>query len=328
MLQRTAGILVQATKALAHEERDDRSEKLPTIGFYFIVIVTTADLKVARSDPARVSLSDGTLDHADVVDGPIVRFRKQVLARTKALTPEDYGGGVDPAYAREKHGVRCSSRRFRSISQRIRDPGLFAENLRLTFHRPPSTNPLDSGPYSRVHTNFESRRRIKGKASPVFSRVIELLPSSASNQPHASIRFPSVRPTDRVVRGFSIHSHGDGDALRARPDDDDGTECRDAGGHAPRRDGHADGSHRSGGSSAPSHGRGREDHGRCQGRRREGRLPVRMLLCNRRLREWRPRNRESDFEQFLCGCIGRLPPAGSPFGSARRARPGSDSTPQ
>lgn len=112
MLERTAGILVQATEALAHEERDYRSEKLPTIRFYFSVIVTTADLKVARFDPARISLSDGTLDHAEVVDVPFVRFRKQVLARTNALTPEDYGSGLDPAYARESTVFVCRADAF------------------------------------------------------------------------------------------------------------------------------------------------------------------------------------------------------------------------
>lgn len=101
MLERTAGILVRATEALAHEERDYRPENLPTIRFYFSVIVTTADLKVACFDPNRISLSDGTLEQTDAVDVPFVRFRKQVLARTSALTPEDYGSGSEPGYARE-----------------------------------------------------------------------------------------------------------------------------------------------------------------------------------------------------------------------------------
>lgn len=101
MLERTAGILVRATEALAHEERDYRPEKQPTIRFYFSVIVTTADLKMASFDPNRISLSDGTLEQADAVDVPFVRFRKQVLARANALTPEDYGNGSEPAYARE-----------------------------------------------------------------------------------------------------------------------------------------------------------------------------------------------------------------------------------
>lgn len=101
MLERTAGILVRATEALAHEERDYRPEKQPTIRFYFSVIVTTADLKMARFDPNLISLTDGTLDQVDAVDVPFVRFRKQVLARANALTPEDYGNGSEPAYARE-----------------------------------------------------------------------------------------------------------------------------------------------------------------------------------------------------------------------------------
>ena len=93
--------LVRATEALAHEERDYRPEKQPTIRFYFSLIVTTADLKVARFDPSRISLADGTLDQAEMIDVPFVRVRKQVLARTNALTPEDYGSGSEPAYARE-----------------------------------------------------------------------------------------------------------------------------------------------------------------------------------------------------------------------------------
>lgn len=101
MLERTAGILVRATEAIAHEERDYRPAKQPTIRLYFSVIVTTADLKVARFDPSRISLTDGTLDQADVVDVPFVRFRKQLLARESALSPEDYGNGSDLATARE-----------------------------------------------------------------------------------------------------------------------------------------------------------------------------------------------------------------------------------
>lgn len=65
------------------------------------MIVTTADLKVANFDPSRISLSDGTLEHSDVVDVPFLRFRKQVLARASAPTPEDYGSCLDPAYARQ-----------------------------------------------------------------------------------------------------------------------------------------------------------------------------------------------------------------------------------
>ena len=101
MLERTAGILVRATEALAHEERDYRPQSQQTIRFYFSVVVTTAELKVARFDPNRISLSDGTLDQANAVDVPFVRFRKQLLARQNALTPEDYSSGMEPAYARE-----------------------------------------------------------------------------------------------------------------------------------------------------------------------------------------------------------------------------------
>ena len=101
MLERIGGELVSATEALAHEERDFRSANQETIRFYFNVVITTADLKIATFSPGDISLSDGTLANAQIEDVPFVRFRKQLSTREALLSPEDLGNGTSPAYAKE-----------------------------------------------------------------------------------------------------------------------------------------------------------------------------------------------------------------------------------
>ena len=85
---------MSATEALAQEERDFRSENQETLRFYFNVVVTTADLKIATFSPSETSLSDGKLTNAEVEDAPFVRFRKELSTRTTALSPEDFKSGV------------------------------------------------------------------------------------------------------------------------------------------------------------------------------------------------------------------------------------------
>ena len=56
MLERIGGELISATAALALEEKDFRPQVEVSIRFYFNVVVTTADLKVAKFSP-RIFLS-------------------------------------------------------------------------------------------------------------------------------------------------------------------------------------------------------------------------------------------------------------------------------
>ncbi|SDA27270.1 hypothetical protein SAMN05216315_13255 [Nitrosospira sp. Nsp18] len=105
LFERIGGELVSATEALAQEERDFRPTVHDTIRFYFNVIVTTAELKMAYFSPGSISLSDGTLTDARIEDVPFLRFRKQLSIRSRALTLEDYSNdrsGSSAAMAKEK----------------------------------------------------------------------------------------------------------------------------------------------------------------------------------------------------------------------------------
>ncbi len=101
MLERIGGELISATEALAMEERDFRPQNEPPVRFYFNVIVTTADLKVAKFDPENISLSDGTLATAEFEDVPFVRLRKQLSMRETLLTVDDYKNKFDSSYSKE-----------------------------------------------------------------------------------------------------------------------------------------------------------------------------------------------------------------------------------
>lgn len=104
LLERIGGELISATEALAQEELNFRPSNQHIVRFYFNVIVTTAELKVARFSPKDISLEDGTLPSAEIQDVPFLRFRKQMSMRANALTPEDYlndSSGSALAYERE-----------------------------------------------------------------------------------------------------------------------------------------------------------------------------------------------------------------------------------
>lgn len=101
LLERIGGELISSTEALALEEKDFRVTIHPTIRFYFSIIVTTADLKIAKFDPNVISLKDGTLSEAEIVDVPFVRFRKQLAMRDAMLTEDDYKNQTDVAYSKQ-----------------------------------------------------------------------------------------------------------------------------------------------------------------------------------------------------------------------------------
>lgn len=81
LLERIGGELIASTEALAEEDINFRVKQPPEFQYYFNVIVTTADIKIANFDPNLISLADGTLDTAEFTDVPYVRFRKQFSHR-------------------------------------------------------------------------------------------------------------------------------------------------------------------------------------------------------------------------------------------------------
>lgn len=78
LLEKTAAEVALATECIAREHKDIRRNADTDIKVFFPVIVTTAKLRLAKFDPATISLSDGTLQNAEFTDVPYVRFRKQL----------------------------------------------------------------------------------------------------------------------------------------------------------------------------------------------------------------------------------------------------------
>jgi hypothetical protein len=101
LLEKTAAELVLATERLAHEHKDYRHPEYPSVKLFSSLLITTAKLKVARFDPAAISLQDGTLQSASFENVPFVRFRKQLGVHTSHLTPQQYADGSDVAYLKE-----------------------------------------------------------------------------------------------------------------------------------------------------------------------------------------------------------------------------------
>lgn len=101
MLERIGSDLVSATESLAQEERDFRQQNQESIRLYFNVVVTTAELKIAKFSPGDISLLNGTLADAQIEDVPFIRFRKQLSTRGGLFNPQDFANGIDPAYAKE-----------------------------------------------------------------------------------------------------------------------------------------------------------------------------------------------------------------------------------
>lgn len=89
LLERTAAELIDATEALAHEERriiDFSSPKSVFDRIYIPIIVTTAELILAFFKTGDISLVDGSLpSDADFTKVPYIMFRKALKARTNLV---------------------------------------------------------------------------------------------------------------------------------------------------------------------------------------------------------------------------------------------------
>ncbi len=101
LLERTGAELVTATEGLAAEIRDYRPDFPEDFRIYFNVIVTTADLVVAKFAPDQLSPSHGTLATAQFESAPFVRLRKQLSRRPRSFDVRDFQRGVEPTQEKE-----------------------------------------------------------------------------------------------------------------------------------------------------------------------------------------------------------------------------------
>lgn len=91
MLENVASKLIDATEALAAEESQSyqiHGKKFWSARIYFPTIITSAELKVCKFDPAKIDIDSGDLLDAEFETVPFVRFRKAFSIRaSKLLTP-------------------------------------------------------------------------------------------------------------------------------------------------------------------------------------------------------------------------------------------------
>lgn len=76
MLERLAAEVVSSTEGFAAEEKLLLNNR--QLRMYFSVIVTTASLKVCKSDPSSIAIDIGQLTKAELIEVPYLRFRKQL----------------------------------------------------------------------------------------------------------------------------------------------------------------------------------------------------------------------------------------------------------
>jgi len=101
LLEKTAAEVVSATEALATEIRNYRHDFPSNFQMFFNVIVTTADLMVARFEPTKMSITDGTLESLQCERVPFVRLRKQLSTRRRVFGVDDFKSGTDLANEKE-----------------------------------------------------------------------------------------------------------------------------------------------------------------------------------------------------------------------------------
>ncbi|MBX7124007.1 MAG: hypothetical protein K1X42_17920 [Opitutaceae bacterium] len=92
MLERVAAEVIAATEAIATEEQSILVTTQDFLRAYFGVIVTTASLKVCSFDPGTISIANGMIEDAHLVDVPYVRFHKQLS--TAATRNDDAAFGI------------------------------------------------------------------------------------------------------------------------------------------------------------------------------------------------------------------------------------------
>ena len=101
MLERLASEAVSSTEGFAAEEKDLlRSHDLR---MYFSVIVTTANLKVCKTEPSNISIATGQLEKAEMHEVPYLRFRKQL--NYNIFSKLDYSNIMYEGVARQKENT-------------------------------------------------------------------------------------------------------------------------------------------------------------------------------------------------------------------------------
>ncbi len=125
ILEKTASELIQATEALAFQDKEIAEQhafkgktldERRILGFsltkiYVPVIVTTAELRVAFFDASSVSLAEGSLDdNATFETVPYIRFRKSFSS--KSAYPEDALSLKDEYTANERTVFVVNAERF------------------------------------------------------------------------------------------------------------------------------------------------------------------------------------------------------------------------
>lgn len=99
-LERIAGEMVSATRALALEEEGVRRNS-ESLRFYFNVLVTTAELYFVSFEKSRLNIDDGTLKDATFHKVPYLRVRKQFAMREFTLGPSDWHNEATVDYRSE-----------------------------------------------------------------------------------------------------------------------------------------------------------------------------------------------------------------------------------
>ena len=87
MLERVAGDLVNAVEIFAAEELSrGKYDNSDFKRFYIPTIVTTAELKICKFDPANISIKDGEIPNdAEFETVPFIRFRKSLSTKVAAM---------------------------------------------------------------------------------------------------------------------------------------------------------------------------------------------------------------------------------------------------
>jgi len=101
MLERIAADLVDATEALAAEERKLVMRPHEKLRMYFSLVVTTARLRVCNFDAAKVDVGEGKLTDSSFEDVPFIRFRKQLSTRLPASIADGWDSKSELVRAKE-----------------------------------------------------------------------------------------------------------------------------------------------------------------------------------------------------------------------------------
>jgi hypothetical protein len=121
LLERTAAEQVEATEAIAYEESQlHKHDASHFLGFYFPVIVTTAELQICSFNPNDVCIKKGEVEKCKFKIVPFVRFRKSLTTRQQS-----YAGKKnlkDIIRAKERTVFIVSASQFIEFIQKLEIP--------------------------------------------------------------------------------------------------------------------------------------------------------------------------------------------------------------